>query len=68
MSEKDELTAKQLGIDRARETWHNYHLDMAFTGAYLRRLPDRTLVPAEEYEQRLKEYLEKQEAKKEAKK
>lgn len=57
---KDKLTSKQLGINRARENWHNYHQDTAFNGTYLRRLPDRTLVPAEEYEERLKEYLEKQ--------
>lgn len=63
MNKKD-LVGKQLGINRARETWHNYHLDTAFAGTYLRRLPDRTLVPAEEYEERLKEYLEKQEKEK----
>lgn len=62
MSEKDNLTAKQLGIDRARENWHNYQQDTSFDGTYLRRLPDRTLVPAEEYEERLKEYLAEQEA------
>lgn len=56
---KEKRDAKQLGINRARESWHNYHHDTAFDGTYLRRLPDRTLVPAEEYEERLKEYLAK---------
>jgi hypothetical protein len=57
---KDKLTAKQPGISRARENWHNYHQDTAFNGVYSGRLPDRTLVPAEEYAERLKEYPEKQ--------
>ena len=60
MSKEKKQDAKQLGINRARENWHNYHQDTAFDGTYLRRLPDRTLVPAEEYEERLKEYLEAQ--------
>ncbi len=29
---------------------HNYHRDPAFSGRYLRRLPDHTLVYADEYE------------------
>ena len=62
---KEDIIAKQLGISRARENWHNYHQDTAFNGTYLRRLPDRTLVPAEEYEERLKEYLAKREKEKE---
>ncbi len=60
MSKKDS-TKKQLGINQARENWHNYHQDTAFDGTYLRRLPDRTLVPASEYEERLEEYLARKE-------
>ena len=35
---------------------HDYRQDSAWTGQYLRRLPDRTLVPAADYERRLAEY------------
>lgn len=62
---KEDVNIKQLGINRARENWHNYRQDTAFDGTYLRRLPDRTLVPAEEYEKRLREYLKKEKEKKE---
>ena len=47
---------KQLGINNARIDYHNNRLDSAFDGTYLRRLPDRTLDPANEYEQWLEEY------------
>ncbi|MEM8682761.1 MAG: hypothetical protein AAGF72_04975 [Pseudomonadota bacterium] len=36
---------------------HDYRQDSAWTGAYLMRLPDRTLVPAADYSRRLAEYL-----------
>lgn len=39
---------------------HNYRRDVAHDGRYLMRLPDRTLVPAEDYEKRLAEFLERQ--------
>ncbi len=35
---------------------HDYRQDTAWNGAYLLRLPDRTLVPAADYERRLAEY------------
>ncbi|MEM6511527.1 MAG: hypothetical protein AAF660_00835 [Pseudomonadota bacterium] len=35
---------------------HNYRQDSAWTGDYLMRLPDRTLVPAADYDRRLTEY------------
>jgi hypothetical protein len=44
---------------RNRRDHHNYWLDSAFRasgGRYLKRLPDRTLVYADEYEKRLREY------------
>ena len=49
---------KQVGVNAARVDYHNYRLDTAFRGVYLRRLPDRTLVPSSEFEQRLREYEE----------
>ena len=44
---------------RKRRQIHNYWLDPTFRasgGRYLVRLPDRTLVYADEYEKRLREY------------
>ena len=44
---------------RNRRQHHNYWLDPTFRasgGRYIRRLPDRTLVYADEYEERLWEY------------
>ena len=35
---------------------HDYRKDSAFTGDYLVRLPDRSLVKASEYQERLAEY------------
>ena len=35
---------------------HDYRRDGSFDGRYLRRLPDRTLVPADEYDERLKSW------------
>ena len=43
-------------ITRGVRDHHNDHRDPAFTGRYLRRLPDHSLVYAGEYEDRLKEY------------
>ena len=37
---------------------HDYRRDASFEGNYLRRLPDRTLVPADEYEERLRAWQE----------
>ncbi len=39
--------------------YHNHRLDPASKGRYLMRLPDRTLVCLDEYEQRLREYESK---------
>ncbi len=36
--------------------YHNHRLDPASKGRYLMRLPDRSLVWLEEYDQRLREY------------
>ena len=44
---------------RNRRQYHNYWLDPTFRGRYIRRLPDRTLVYADEYEERLQEYEER---------
>ena len=44
---------------RNKHNHHNYWLDPTFRasgGRYLRRLPDRTLVYADYYEERLREY------------
>ncbi len=35
---------------------HDYRQDTAWDGRYLMRLPDRTLVPAVDYEKRLADY------------
>ena len=39
---------------------HDYRRDSAWNGRYLLRLPDRTLVPADEYGARLAEYRQRQ--------
>ena len=47
---------------RNKRNHHNYWLDPTFRvsgGRYLRRLPDRTLVYADQYEERLREYEER---------
>ena len=49
-------------VSSALRDKHDYRQDTAWTGDYLRRLPDRVLVPAADYERRLAEYREKQEA------
>ena len=36
--------------------YHNHRLDPAMKGRHVRRLPDRTLVWSDEYEERLREY------------
>jgi hypothetical protein len=40
--------------------FHNHRLDPATKGKHLIRLPDRSLVWSDEYEQRLREYQSKQ--------
>ena len=40
--------------------FHNHRLDNTYNGRYIVRLPDRTLVYADEYEQRLAEYRQRQ--------
>ena len=51
------LTVKSFfRITPALRRKHDYRQDTAFDGRYLMRLPDRTLVPADEYEERLAEY------------
>ncbi len=37
---------------------HDYRRDGSFAGRYLMRLPDRTLVPADEYEERMRAWQE----------
>ena len=39
--------------------YYNHRLDTAYDGRYFRRLPDRSLVYADEYEERLKEWQER---------
>jgi hypothetical protein len=39
--------------------FHNHRLDPASKGRYLMRLPDRTLVWLDDYEQRLREFQPK---------
>lgn len=48
--------ARFLGITPGVRDKHNYHLDPAFDGQYIQRLPDDTFVPAAEYADRLKAY------------
>lgn len=57
MAKREELE-KRLNITPGVRDKHNYHRDPAFGDGrrYLMRLPDRTLVPADEYEERLREY------------
>jgi len=43
-------------VSAALRDKHDYRQDVARNGRYLRRLPDRTLVPAEDYEARLAEW------------
>ncbi len=47
---------QRFNITRGAHDHHNDHRDPAFTGRYLRRLPDHSMVYADEYEDRLKEY------------
>ncbi len=37
---------------------HDYRRDASFAGGFMMRLPDRTLVPADEYDERLKAWQE----------
>ncbi len=39
---------------------HDYRQDTAWNGRYLMRLPNRSLVPAEDYETKLAEYRRRQ--------
>jgi hypothetical protein len=48
--------AKRFKLSRQAMLFHSHHLDPAFNGRRLRRLPDMSLVYADEYEERLKEY------------
>ena len=48
--------ARLLGIDSNVRRKHDYRQDTAFDGRRLVRLPDRTLVPAGEYPERLAAY------------
>ena len=41
---------------------HDYRRDASFDGDYVMRLPDRTLVPASEYEVKLKAWREEHSA------
>jgi hypothetical protein len=43
-------------ITLAQAIYHNHRLDSAYDGRYLVRLPDFTLVYAEDYARRLAEY------------
>jgi hypothetical protein len=59
MDEIEEIR-KRFKLTREGVLFHSHHL---FTSRRLRRLPDMTLVYADEYEERLKEYEEKQKKK-----
>jgi hypothetical protein len=48
----------RLNLTAGVRNHHDYRQDNAHEGRYLRRLPDRTLVWSDEYEERLREYLE----------
>jgi hypothetical protein len=39
----------------------NHRMDTAYNGRYIRRLPDHTLVYADEFEERLSQYQREQE-------
>lgn len=54
--------ARFLGITPGVRDKHNYHLDPAFDGQYIQRLPDDTFVPAAEYAEKLKAYQAAQRA------
>ncbi len=54
------FSASLFKLNAARSDWHNYRRDSAHDGRYLMRLPDRTLVLAQDYEKRLAEYTERQ--------
>lgn len=56
------LVDLHLAINGAILRKHDYRQDTAFDGRRLVRLPDRTLVYADEYEERLREYEERQQA------
>jgi hypothetical protein len=56
MDEIEEIR-KRFKLTREGILFHSHHL---FTSRWLRRLPDMTLVYADEYEERLKEYEEEQ--------
>jgi hypothetical protein len=45
---------KLLNLTRDVALAHNHRLDPTFNGRYIRRLPDRTLVYADEYDERLR--------------
>jgi hypothetical protein len=59
MDEIEEIR-KRFPLTREGILFHSHHL---FGNRRLRRLPDRTLVYADEYDQRLKEYEDGQEKK-----
>jgi hypothetical protein len=46
-------------INAAFIMFHNHRLDPASKGRYIMRLPDRTLVWSDEYEQRLRDFQSK---------
>jgi hypothetical protein len=52
----DRAVRKRLNLTPRIREKPPYHLDPAFDGHRLMRLPDRTLVLAEEYETRLAEF------------
>ena len=56
----DRTLPKRLNITRGVVDHHNYRLDSAHQGRYLRRLPDRSLVYADEYDEALAKLEAKQ--------
>jgi hypothetical protein len=61
MTDDLEEVGKRFKLTREGRIYHSHHLDTTFKGRRLRRLPDMTLVYADEYEERLKEYEEAEE-------
>ena len=68
-SEGDELSRElerrrriegQLHVTPGLREKHDYHRDATFAGRPLMRLPDRTLVPAERYDEALAAYERRQ--------
>ena len=54
--DRDDSVGRQLDLNRPIREKHDYRRDTAFAGRRLVRLPDRSLIYAEEYEQRLRDY------------